>query len=81
MGSALLAGLLDQGGVAGVLGEGDGAAGRMPRVSVAIAASGKADGRGDADGAELVEAGALSAGSGVDGGQQAQVVEAGDTAV
>src|SRR5271154_6028783 len=81
MSCALLAGLFDQGGVAGVLGEGDGAAGQNAEGERSGRGQREADGRGDADGAELVEADALAARFGIDGGKQAEVVEAGDAAV
>jgi hypothetical protein len=81
MGGALLAGLFDEGGVAGVLGEGDGTVGQDAEGERSDGGEGEADGRRNADGTKLGEAGALRAGPGVDGGQQAQVVEAGDAAV
>src|SRR5277367_1300816 len=81
VGCALLASLFDQGGVAGVLGEGDGAAGQNAEGERSGRGQREADGCGDADGAKLVEAGALAAGLGIDGSQQAEVVEACDAAV
>ncbi len=71
-GGARLAALFDEGGVAGVLGEGDGTVGQDTEGEGGDGGQREADGGGDADGTELVEAGALAAGFGVDGGEQAE---------
>jgi len=81
VGGALLAGLFDQGGVAGVLGEGDGAIGQDAEGECGDRGQRDSNGCRDADGTKLVETGALGARAGLDGGQQSQVVEAGDAAV
>src|SRR5438309_12007617 len=81
MGGALLAGLFDQSGVAGVLGEGYGATGQDAEDEGGDRCEGETDGGGDADGAKLIEASALGTGPGVDGGEQTEVVETGDAAV
>jgi hypothetical protein len=79
--STFLASLFNQGGVAGILGKGDRAAGQDTEDEGGHDGQGKPHGRRDADGAKFVKSGALGAGPGVDGGQQAQVVEAGNAAV
>ena len=55
--SALLTGLFDQGGVAGVFGEHDGAAGEDAEKQGGGGGQTKADGCGDADGAALLRIG------------------------
>src|ERR1700730_2847176 len=78
---ALLPSLFDQGGMAGVLSEGYGAARQDAEDQGGHRGECETDGSGNADGTKLIETVALSTGPGVDGGQQAQVVKAGDAAV
>src|SRR6266700_6302087 len=73
----LLAGLLDAGGAAGILGQSEGAVGENAEDQGRDGGEGQADACRDADGSPLGDVGALGGGAGVDGGEEAEVVEAG----
>src|SRR5216683_2125030 len=77
----LLAGLLDAGGAAGVLSQSEGAVGENAEDQGRDRGEGQADACRDADGAALGDVGAVGGGAGVDGREQAEVVEAGYAAV
>ena len=80
-GGALCADGLGAVGEGGVLGEPEGLTWEDAEKKRREAGDGKADAGGDRDGAQRGEAGVVEGGPAVEGGEQAEVVEAGDAGV